>query len=119
MLKAVSQVVVQPFFLAWDVETLHATSLPQQRNPNMDKFQNKYRVPSARLQQWDYRWTGMYFITICTQHRIHYFGTIQNHQMQLSQVGVIADLLWHQIPHHAQNIELGPYVVMPNHMHGI
>jgi REP element-mobilizing transposase RayT len=85
----------------------------------MDKFQNKYRIPSARLQQWDYRWAGSYFITICTQDRIHYFGTIENQQVQLSHVGIIADLLWHQIPHHAQNIELGPYVIMPNHVHGI
>jgi len=87
--------------------------------PDMDKFQNKYRIPSARLQQWDYRWAGSYFITICTQDRIHYFGTIENQQVQLSHVGIIADLLWHQIPHHAQNIELGPYVIMPNHVHGI
>lgn len=85
----------------------------------MDKFQNKYRVPSAHLQQWDYRWAATYFITICTQDRFHYFGTIENQQMQLSHVGVIADLLWHQIPHHARNVELGAYVVMPNHVHGI
>ena len=39
--------------------------------------------------------------------------------MQLSQVGIIADILWHQIPHHAQNVELGAFVVMPNHIHGI
>ena len=88
-------------------------------NNVMEKFQNKYRIPSARLQYWDYRWAGAYFITICTQNREHYLGEIVNGQMQLSHIGVIADILWYQIPHHAQNVELGAFVVMPNHIHGI
>jgi len=85
----------------------------------MNKYQNKYRIPSARLQNWDYRWAGAYFITICTQHRAHFFGEIANGKMQLSQVGVIADILWHQITQHTQNVRLGAFVVMPNHIHGI
>jgi len=85
----------------------------------MDKFKNKYRIPSARLQHWDYRWTGAYFITICTQNREHYFGNITEGKMQLSNIGIIADILWHQIPHHTKNVELGAFVVMPNHIHGI
>lgn len=32
----------------------------------MEKYQHKYRIPSARLKTWDYRWTGVYFITVCT-----------------------------------------------------
>ncbi|WP_235830895.1 transposase [Flavobacterium ustbae] len=39
--------------------------------------------------------------------------------MILSEVGIIADLLWHQIPMHHKNVELGDFVVMPNHIHGI
>ena len=85
----------------------------------MDRFQNKYRIPSARLQQWDYRWAGAYFITICTLNREHYFGEIVSGNMRLSHVGVIADILWHEIPHHAHHVELGAFVVMPNHIHGI
>ena len=83
------------------------------------KFQNKYRIASIRAQWWDYGWNGAYFITICTQNRKHYFGEIQNGKMILSHVGIIADLLWHQIPSHHNNIELGDFVVMPNHIHGI
>lgn len=85
----------------------------------MDKFQNKYRIPSARLQHWDYRWAGAYFITICTKDRIHYFGKIENGNMILSNIGVIADVFWYEIKNHAQNVELGEFVVMPNHIHGI
>ena len=83
------------------------------------KFQNKYRISSIKAQWWDYGWNGAYFITICTQDRRHYFGEIRNNKMVLSEVGIIADLLWHQIPIHHDNVELGDFVVMPNHIHGI
>ena len=41
-----------------------------------EKYKNKYRIPSARLQGYDYGQNGAYFITICTKDRIHYFGDI-------------------------------------------
>jgi len=85
----------------------------------MNLFQNKYRTKSARLQTWDYRWAGAYFITICTNNRKHYFGKIENKKMVLSNMGVIADILWYEITNHSKNTELGAFVVMPNHIHGI
>lgn len=39
--------------------------------------------------------------------------------MILSQTGVIANIFWHEIPHHAAFVELGDFVIMPNHIHGI
>ncbi len=42
----------------------------------MEKFQNKYRIPSSRLKGYDYGSHGMYFVTICTKSKNHYFGTI-------------------------------------------
>ena len=39
--------------------------------------------------------------------------------MEFTPVGVIADILWHEIPHHASHVRLGNFVVMPNHIHGI
>jgi REP element-mobilizing transposase RayT len=42
----------------------------------MKKYLNKYRIPSARLPNWDYGQPALYFITICTHKRIRYFGTI-------------------------------------------
>jgi len=84
-----------------------------------DTYKNKYRIASARLQQWDYRWAAAYFITICTHNREHYFGHIENGIMHLSPIGVIADVLWYEIKHHAHNVELDAFVVMPNHIHGI
>jgi putative transposase len=84
-----------------------------------EKYQNKYRVASARAEWWNYAWSGAYFITICTKNRRHFFGEIKNGKMNLSPAGIIADVLWYQIPFHAKNVELGAFVVMPNHLHGI
>lgn len=83
-----------------------------------EKYQNQYRIPSARLQTWDYGWEGKYFITICTKDKLHYFGKILNGKI-LSNIGVIANLMWYEIRNHQKNVELGEFVVMPNHAHGI
>ncbi len=56
-----------------------------------DFFQNKYRSPSARLQNWNYANEGMYFITICTKNRNLYFGEIIAREMQLNDIGKIAE----------------------------
>ena len=86
---------------------------------NNDKYQNRYRIPSTRLQNWDYGWNAIYFVTICTKDRIHYFGEITDGKMHLSPIGAIADVLWHELKNHFDNIELDAFVVMPNHIHGI
>jgi REP element-mobilizing transposase RayT len=85
----------------------------------MDKYKIKYRIASARLQNWNYCRAGAYFITICTQNRLHYFGEIVDRKMQLSHIGIIADVMWHEMINHSQHIELGQFVVMPNHIHGV
>lgn len=84
-----------------------------------EKFQNKYRITSARASWRDYGWSGAYFITVCTANRTHFFGEIKENKMQLSSIGIIADVFWHEIKNHAANVELGAFVVMPNHIHGI
>jgi putative transposase len=83
------------------------------------KYKNKYRIPSARAAWWNYGWAGAYFITICTHNHLHYFGKIHNGKMQLSKLGEFAHNFWHEIPLRSENAELGAFVVMPNHVHGI
>ena len=85
----------------------------------MDKFQNKYRIPSARLQGYDYGQNGAYFITICTQGRVCYFGGIVDGEMQLNDIGKLTEQYWLEIPNRFSFIELGNFVTMPNHVHGI
>lgn len=92
-----------------------------------DKFRNKYRIPSARLENWNYGSNAIYFVTICTNNRVKYFGEIVKTQdfassqktMQLSEIGTIAQKCWVEIPNHFPFVELGEFIVMPNHVHGI
>lgn len=84
-----------------------------------EKFKEKYRNESTRLQNWDYGSNVAYFITICTKDRKYYFDEIENDKMQISPAGAIAYVLWYEIKNHANNIELDEFVVMPNHVHGI
>jgi putative transposase len=86
----------------------------------MKKFQNKYRIPPARLQNWDYGDNGAYFITICTQNRDHFFGEITTgSEFMATELGAIAENIWIEIPIHFPFVELGNFVIMPNHVHGI
>jgi REP element-mobilizing transposase RayT len=83
------------------------------------KYMNKYRSESVRLQNWNYGWNAAYFITICARNRECFFGDVVNGKIQLSPVGAIANVLWYEIRNHAKNVELGEFIVMPNHVHGI
>lgn len=82
----------------------------------MDK---RYKDGSHRLQSWDYGENGKYFVTICTEHHIQYFGKIANHKMDYSEIGEIARQNWLEIPRHFPFVKLDAWVVMPNHVHGI
>lgn len=84
-----------------------------------DRFKNKYRIESVRLKNWDYGWNASYFVTICTQNRICFFGNVVDGEMILNDIGEIANDCWLQIPNHFPFVKLGAHVVMPNHVHGI
>ena len=72
---------------------------------------------SIRLRGYDYSRAGRYFITICCQGHICLFGTIENGKIMLNDAGKMIEK-WHlQLPNKFNDIELGPFVVMPNHFH--
>ncbi len=107
----------------------------------MDKYQNRYRISSVRLNNWNYGNPGMYFITICCQNRASYFGRIitppeqdksklptannsipiTNACLQPTPIGQVATEEWLKTPQirSDMNIELGAFIVMPNHFHAI
>ena len=82
-------------------------------------FENKYRIKSIRLPNYDYSSDGAYYITICTKNREHFFGKIINGEMVLSEIGGIVKYEWKQTGEIRKNVELDEYVIMPNHIHGI
>jgi REP element-mobilizing transposase RayT len=84
-----------------------------------EKFQRQYRIESTRAPWWDYGRNAAYYVTLCTRKRQCWFGDVVDQQMQLSGIGIIAEQCWSEIPDHFPFVELGEYVVMPNHVHGI
>ena len=84
-----------------------------------EKFNNKYRIQSARLQSWDYSSIGTYYVTICTKNMENHFGEIVNGIMKLSETGIIANQYWKDIPDHFPFVNLDTFTIMPNHLHGI
>ena len=86
----------------------------------MALFKNKYRVESVHLQNYDYSSEGYYYVTICLNDRnTNTFGNIKEQKMVLSDIGVIVEEEWKRLPITYPNIELGEYIFMPEHMHGV
>jgi REP element-mobilizing transposase RayT len=94
----------------------------------MERFQGKYRISSTRLRNWDYASQGMYFVTLCTKNREHYFGQIikpesedSHFKMHLSEIGKKVETEWLKTPkvRPDMNLTFGEYQVMPNHFHAI
>ncbi len=90
-----------------------------------EKFQNKYRVSSARVSGWDYGSHGLYFVTICTKDRIPYFGEIVQETdsgiafVKHKDIGIAAYNHWLQIPKFHPYVQLDEFIIMPDHSHGI
>ena len=79
----------------------------------------RFKNETIRAQWWDYGKEGHYFITFCTANRIHFFGQISDGCFCPSQLGDIAKKIWEEIPNQFSFIELGAFVIMPDHVHGI
>ncbi|MBN2485939.1 MAG: transposase [Bacteroidales bacterium] len=77
----------------------------------------KHHRRSIRLKGYDYSQAGLYFITICTHNRACLFGKIENSKMILNECGQIANNEWEKTPEIRNNVELGDFIIMPNHIH--
>jgi REP element-mobilizing transposase RayT len=114
----------------------------------MDKFKGKYRIPSARASWHDYS-GGLYFVTVCTQGREHFFGEVVDCRrdvadnvsaachvpvacrdvacrvstlgasMQLTVIGQYLHECLSQITNHCPYAEIPVFTIMPNHFHAI
>lgn len=79
----------------------------------------KHHRRSIRLKEYNYSQAGAYYVTIVTFQRECLFGEIVNGEMELNNAGKIVQWEWLELPKRLQYVELGVYVVMPNHFHGI
>ncbi|MCL4562022.1 MAG: transposase [Chloroflexi bacterium] len=79
---------------------------------------------SIRLKGYDYSQNGLYFLTIGTHQRKNLFGHIRaginsQAEMALNEYGRLVQYTWDDLPNHIPGIELGAFVIMPNHIHGL
>jgi len=82
-------------------------------NPSLPHRKN------LRLPEFDYSQNGSYFVTIVTHDRKHLFGEVVKGEVVLDEVGRMVEGVWASIPAHFPQVELGEFVIMPNHIHGI
>ena len=74
---------------------------------------------SIRLKGYDYSNAGAYFVTIVAWQREMLFGEIVDKEMVLNEFGQIVSEKWQWLETQYPYIELGAWIVMPNHFHGI
>ena len=74
---------------------------------------------SIRLQTYNYRKNGSYFITICIQNRENRLGKIINEEMILNHAGLMINQWLIYLTEHFKNIEINHKIIMPNHIHFI
>ena len=65
----------------------------------------------------DYSTEAIYFLTICSKNRIHYFGKIENNKMILNEYGKITDTQIQWLEQQYPYFILHNYIIMPNHVH--
>src|SRR5437016_1224722 len=80
---------------------------------------DKHARRSIRLGGYDYTKAGTYFVTVCVYQRQCLLGDVVNGNMLLNEYGDIVQACWDEIQAHFPNAKLDPFVVMPNHVHGI
>ena len=72
-----------------------------------------------RLPDWDYRLPGPYAITLCTEDRVHRFGTVRDGVMILNPIGEMVQSVWADMCREFPLVTLDAFVVMPNHVHAV
>ena len=83
---------------------------------------------NIRLTNYDYSSNGLYFITVCTRNRIHYFSEITEDPsfvgadiirpiIKMINIGHILDFSINDIKNHYGNVSVVKYCIMPDHVH--
>lgn len=80
------------------------------------------RPPERRSIRWadyDYRLSGLYFVTICAHERRCLFGDVVGDSVRPSPAGEVVIAEWVRSGEIRREIAIDAFVVMPNHLHGI
>ena len=74
---------------------------------------------SIRLPNYDYASPGVYFVTICSYKRECLFGDVSSGALAPTEFGQFVADEWARSADIRDELSLGDFVVMPNHLHGI
>ena len=74
---------------------------------------------SIRLKNYDYSQAGLYFVTICTQNRLHLFGEIVDDEMVLNDAGLMVEKWYYELENKFTDMKCREMIIMPNHFHCI
>lgn len=112
---------VQPYgvFFGHIVHAEHLGYILRKTYVTIESMDNLPKRKRLRLKYYDYAQSGLYFLTICSQHHYCYFGTISNDKMQLNDAGMMIEKWYFKIPEKFTNFSIHDYVIMPNHFHCI
>lgn len=82
------------------------------------------RRKPVRLANYDYAQNGAYFVTVCLKPRLPLLGKVvgagpRPARTVLSPLGALVEQTWTDLPNHNPGLILGPFIVMPDHVHGI
>lgn len=80
---------------------------------------DRHHRRSLRLPGYDYRSAGAYFVTICTQNRVHRFGTVSDATVKHNAAGLAVCTVWQSLPVRFAAVRLDSWILMPNHLHAI
>ena len=79
----------------------------------MNQIPNR-KSPRANFHNYS---KGIFFVTICTKDKQHFFGKIVNGKMIYTQIGRYTLTQLQEISQHYPYAEVFDMVVMPNHIH--
>lgn len=84
-----------------------------------ENMNNKLPQRKSPRAQWLEYNEGVYFVTVCTGERQHFFGKICNGKMEMTEIGEFLHSALENASSHQVYIKVLQYVVMPNHFHAI
>ncbi len=80
-------------------------------------MQNSKKKPKTYFK--DYEGDSKFFVTIICKNRKPILSIIVNKEVQLTEFGLIVENIWNDQADIHPQVEMGKYVLMPNHLHGI
>ncbi|MDD5088031.1 MAG: transposase [bacterium] len=76
-------------------------------------------MKSTRLPHYDYAASGTYFLTLCIHNKECFLGEVGDGSVHLSEYGRIVEREWRHSAEIRKELNVGDFIVMPNHLHGI